>query len=61
MPAFEGLMGVIGDTEGWTGDRLVGEVTVREERLREREVDDLVSTMAESVKLDWEDCWEDCW
>ena len=38
MPAFEGLMGVIGDTEGWTGDRLVGEVTVREERLRERAV-----------------------
>ena len=54
-------MGVIGDTEGWTGDRLVGEVTVREERLREREVDDLVSTMAESLRLDWEDCWEDCW
>ena len=48
-------MGVIGDTEGWTGDRLVGEVTVREERLRDKE--DLVSTIGESFMLD---CCEDC-
>ena len=52
-------MGVMGDTEGWTGDRLVGEVTVREDKLRERE--DLLSTIAESLRLDWEDGWEDGW
>ena len=54
-------MGVIGDTEGWTGDRLVGEVTVKEDRLRDREVEDLLSTIAESLRLVWEDCWEDGW
>jgi hypothetical protein len=41
---------------------LVGEVTLRVERLREREVEGLVSTMGESPREDWEDGWEDwCW
>ena len=67
----EGLMGVMGDTwelacvEGWgeglIGERLVGEVTEREERLREREVEGLVSTMDESLRADCDDCWDAGW
>ena len=57
-PALDGLMGVMGETEGWMGERLVGEVTVRDERLRDREVEDLLSTMAGSLSADWEFCWE---
>ena len=49
---MDGLIGVIGETEGWMGDKLVGEVTVREERLRESEVEDLLSTMEESLRAD---------
>ena len=53
-------MGVIGDTEGCIGDRLVGEVTEREERLSESEVEDLLSTMVESFMDGCEDGWEGC-
>jgi len=45
-------MGVIGETEGCIGDKLVGDVTVKEERLSEREVEDLLSTMVLSFKAD---------
>ena len=60
---MEGLMGVMGDTEGCIGDRLVGDVTESEERLSERLVEDLLSTMAESFmeveeELFWVCC---CW
>ena len=36
---------------------MVGDVTVREDKLSESE--DLLSTMAESFRADWEDVWED--
>ena len=38
---------------------MVGEVTVREERLRDKDVEDLLSTIGESFMLDCEDGWED--
>lgn len=50
---MEGLMGVMGDTDGCIGDRLVGEVTVKLDRLSEREVDERWSTMLDSFGLDW--------
>ena len=53
---MEGLIGVIGETEGCIGDKLVGEVTLREDRLSESDVEDLLSTMAESLSADWDDC-----
>ena len=51
---------MIGDTEGCIGDRLVGEVTEREERVSDKDVDDLPSTIAESLMLDCEEGWELC-
>ncbi len=56
---MEGLMGVIGDTEGCIGDRLVGEVTESEERVRESE--DLLSTMVASCMHCWEVFCCCCW
>lgn len=47
---MEGLIGVSGDIcepgcgDGWMGERLVGEVTDKEDRLRDSAVEDL-STM----------------
>ena len=49
---MEGLMGVMGDTDGCIGDRLVGEATVRLDRLRERDVEERWSTMVGSFWLD---------
>ena len=40
---------------------MVGEVTLKEERLREREVEGLVSTMDESLRADCDDCWDAGW
>lgn len=57
---MEGLIGVIGDTEGCIGDKLVGEVTLKEDKLSEREVEDLLSTIDESLSVDCDDCWEAC-
>ena len=53
---MDGLIGVNGETDGCMGDRLVGEVTDKDDKLRESEVEDLLSTMVESVKEDCEDC-----
>lgn len=39
---------------------MVGEVTLKEDRLREREVEGLLSTMDESLRVDWDDCWDVC-
>lgn len=55
---MEGLIGVIGETEGCIGDRLVGEVTLKEDKFSESEVEDLPSTMEELLSEDCEDCWE---
>lgn len=42
-------MGVMGDTDGFIGDRLVGEVTLKPDRLSDNEVDCLESTILDSL------------
>ena len=62
---MEGLIGVSGDIcepgcgDGWIGERLVGEVTDKEDKWRDNAVDDL-STMPDSVRPDWvaDCCWD---
>ena len=48
---------MMGETEGWMGDRFVGEVTLSEDRLRESDVEDRLSTIADSPA---EACEDDC-